>query len=91
MDTGTQYRSAIFYHSPEQKKVAEKVIAELEEARIWNQPIITEINPFEAFYPAEQYHRQYYENNPNQPYCRAVIAPKMAKLRKEYMEKLKKP
>jgi peptide-methionine (S)-S-oxide reductase len=88
-DTGTQYRSAIFYHNAEQKQVAEKTISELEAAKIWNQPIVTEVKPFEAFYPAEQYHQHYYEQNPDQPYCRAVIAPKLAKLRREYAGKLR--
>ncbi|HXG63608.1 MAG TPA: peptide-methionine (S)-S-oxide reductase MsrA [Blastocatellia bacterium] len=89
-DVGTQYRSAIFYHSPEQKAVAEQVIAELTEAKIWDDPIVTEVTPFSAFYPAEEYHQEYYERNPNQPYCRAVIAPKVAKFRKHFLAKLKK-
>jgi peptide-methionine (S)-S-oxide reductase len=89
-DVGTQYRSAIFYHSPEQKEVAEQVIKELEAERIWNRPIVTEVAPFDIFYPAEGYHQQYYEQNPNQPYCQAVVAPKVAKFRKLYLSKLKK-
>jgi peptide-methionine (S)-S-oxide reductase len=89
-DTGTQYRSAIFYHSPEQKEVSEQVIRELEAERIWDDPIVTEVTPLDAFYPAEGYHQQYYEQNPNQPYCRAVVAPKVAKFRKLYLSKLKK-
>jgi peptide-methionine (S)-S-oxide reductase len=89
-DVGTQYRSAIFYHSPEQKQVAEAVIAELNAAKLWDAPIVTEVMPLEAFYPAEEYHREYYRLNPYQPYCRAVIAPKVAKFRKQYLEKLKK-
>ncbi|HYP27335.1 MAG TPA: peptide-methionine (S)-S-oxide reductase MsrA [Blastocatellia bacterium] len=89
-DVGTQYRSAIFYHSPEQKGVAEQVIKEMEAERVWDRPIVTEVTPLETFYPAEGYHQQYYEQNPNQPYCRAVVAPKVAKFRKLYMSKLKK-
>ena len=89
-DVGTQYRSAIFYHSPEQRETAARVIAELEEARVWDAPIVTEVTPFEVFYPAEDYHQEYYQNNAGQPYCRAVIAPKVAKFRQKYLEKLKK-
>jgi peptide-methionine (S)-S-oxide reductase len=89
-DAGTQYRSAIFYHSPEQKEVAEKVIAEIEAAKIWNNPIITEVTKLSAFYPAEDYHQRYYERNPNQGYCRMVIEPKVIKFRKQFMAKLKK-
>ena len=90
-DVGTQYRSAIFYHSPEQKAVAERVIAELQAEGVWDDPIVTEVKPLEIFYPAEEYHRDYYRRNPNQGYCRAVIAPKVAKVRKLYLEKLKQP
>jgi peptide-methionine (S)-S-oxide reductase len=89
-DVGTQYRSAIFYHSPGQKEVAERVIKEMEAERIWDHPIVTEVTPLETFYPAEGYHQQYYEQNPNQPYCRMVVAPKVAKFRKLYLSKLKK-
>jgi peptide-methionine (S)-S-oxide reductase len=89
-DAGTQYRSAIFYHSPEQREVAQQVIKELEAERIWDDPIVTEVTPLETFYPAEGYHQQYYEQNPNQPYCRAVVAPKVAKFRKLFLSKLKK-
>jgi peptide-methionine (S)-S-oxide reductase len=88
-DVGTQYRSAIFYHSPEQKAMAEQVIAELNAADIWGAPIVTEVAPLTKFYKAEDYHQQYYEQNQNQPYCRAVIAPKVAKFRKHYLAKLK--
>lgn len=88
-DVGTQYRSAIFYHSPEQKAIAEQVIAELNAAGIWDAPIVTEVTPFTAFYPAEEYHQEYYQQNPSQPYCQVVIAPKVAKFRKEYLAKLK--
>lgn len=89
-DEGTQYRSAIFYHSPEQKEIAEQVIAELNAAKIWNNPIVTEVTPIGDFYVAEGYHQNYFENNPNQPYCRAVVEPKVAKFRKYFFEKLKK-
>jgi peptide-methionine (S)-S-oxide reductase len=89
-DEGTQYRSAIFYHSPEQKEVAEKTIAELNGAKIWGSPIVTEVAPISDFYVAENYHQNYFENNPDQPYCRAVIEPKVAKFRKYFLEKLKK-
>ncbi len=89
-DVGTQYRSAIFYHSPEQRAIAEQVIGELGEKKIWNSPIVTEITPFDAFYRADDYHQVYFERNANQPYCRAVIEPKVAKFRKYYFEKLKK-
>ncbi|HEU5262533.1 MAG TPA: peptide-methionine (S)-S-oxide reductase MsrA [Gemmatimonadales bacterium] len=90
VDVGTQYRSAIFYHSPEQKAEAVRVIAELEAAQVWDAPVVTELVPLETFYPAEEYHRDYFRRNPNQGYCRAVIAPKVAKVRKQYFEKLKK-
>ena len=88
-DVGTQYRSAIFYHSPEQKRVAEEVIAELTAEKVWPNPIVTEVVPFEAFYKAEDYHQGYYRANPSQPYCQAVVAPKVAKLRKKFAAKLK--
>ena len=89
-DVGTQYRSAIFYHTPEQKAIAEQVIAELTAAKVWDDPIVTEVVPFEAFYPAEDYHQEYFARNPYQPYCRVVVAPKVAKFRKQYFEQLKK-
>ncbi len=89
-DVGTQYRSAIFCHSPEQEAAAERVIAELGAAKVWDDPIVTEVVPLKAFYPAEEYHRDYYRRNPNQGYCQAVIAPKVAKVRKQYFEKLKR-
>jgi peptide-methionine (S)-S-oxide reductase len=88
-DHGTQYRSAVFYHSPEQKATAEQVIAALEAEKIWDQPIVTQVAPLEAFYPAEEYHRDYFRRNPGQGYCQIVIAPKVAKVRKAYFEKLK--
>jgi len=89
-DVGTQYRSAVFYHTPEQKAEAERVIAELTASKVWDDPIVTEVVPLEAFYPAEAYHRDYYRRNPNQGYCQAVIAPKVAKVRKRYFAKLKR-
>ncbi|HEX8706704.1 MAG TPA: peptide-methionine (S)-S-oxide reductase MsrA [Pyrinomonadaceae bacterium] len=89
-DIGTQYRSAIFYHSPEQRQTAERLIAELEAERVWDAPIVTELAPLTAFYPAEDYHRRYYERNQGQPYCSAIIAPKVAKFRRKYLEKLKR-
>jgi len=88
-DVGTQYRSAIFYHSPEQKEVAEKLIAELNAEGIWDAPIVTEVVPFEKFYVAEDYHQEYFAQNPSQPYCRAVVAPKVAKFRQKFLGKLK--
>jgi len=88
-DIGTQYRSAIFFHDDEQRRVAEEVVRELEAEHVFDDPIVTKIEPLEAFYPAEEYHREYYRRNSNQPYCRAVIAPKVAKLRSKYLEKLK--
>ena len=89
-DVGTQYRSAIFYHSPEQKATSEQLIAELEASRVWDHPIVTEVTPFERFYPAETYHQEYFKRNPDQAYCRVVIAPKVAKFRKRYLDELKK-
>jgi peptide-methionine (S)-S-oxide reductase len=89
-DVGTQYRSAIFYHSPEQKAVAEKVIAEVNEKKIWDNPIVTEVTAFSKFYVAESYHQLYYARNPNAGYCRVVIAPKVNKFRKQFVSKLKK-
>jgi peptide-methionine (S)-S-oxide reductase len=88
-DVGTQYRSAIFYHDDEQRRTAEAVVRELEAEYVFDEPIVTKIEPLKAFYPAEEYHREYYRRNPNQGYCRAVIAPKVAKLRSKYLEKLK--
>jgi peptide-methionine (S)-S-oxide reductase len=88
-DVGTQYRSAIFYHDEEQKRVAQEVIAELEARHLWDDPIVTEVTPFDAFYVAEDYHQGYYRNNEYQPYCQVVIAPKVAEFRKQYLAKLK--
>jgi peptide-methionine (S)-S-oxide reductase len=89
-DIGTQYRSAIFYHTPEQKAAAEQVIRELTEAGLWDQRIVTEVTPFDQFYMAEDYHQEYFKKNPYQGYCRAIIAPKVAKFRQKYMEQLKR-
>ena len=88
-DVGTQYRSAIFYHSPEQKQTAEKLIAEFSAEKIWDRPIVTQIVPLDTFYIAEDYHQGYFQANPTQPYCQAVVAPKVAKLRKTFLSKLK--
>ena len=88
-DVGTQYRSIVLYHHDEQRKQAEKVIEELGNAGIWNHPIVTQVEPFEEFYKAEDYHQEYFENNPNQGYCRVVIQPKIDKLEKVFREKLK--
>ena len=88
-DVGTQYRSAIFYHNAEQKAIAEQMIKELDAAKVWKSPIVTEVEPFSAFYPAEDYHRDYFRQNTSQPYCQAVIAPKLARFRKHYSRKLK--
>ena len=89
-DVGTQYRSAIFYHTTEQKEVAEQVIKELDAEHIWNAPIVTKLEPLTEFYEAEEYHQNYYEQNPEQGYCRAIIAPKVSKFRQKFLEKLKK-
>jgi peptide-methionine (S)-S-oxide reductase len=88
-DVGTQYPSAIFYHDDEQRRTAEEVVRELEAEHVFDESIVTKIEPLKAFYPAEEYHREYYRRNQNQPYCRAVIAPKVSKLRSKYLEKLK--
>lgn len=88
-DVGTQYRSAIFYHTPEQKQISREMIAQIEAEGIFDLPIVTEVVPFIAFYPAEAYHNEYYKLNPNQPYCRMVIGPKIAKFRENYEGKLK--
>ncbi len=88
-DVGTQYRSAIFYHSPEQKEIAEGVIRDIDGQKIWNDAIVTEVVPLEVFYPAEQYHQRYFEMNPGQAYCTIVISPKVAKFRRQFHSKLK--
>ena len=89
-DVGSQYRSAIFYHDEEQKQVAEEVIREISQAGIWDNSIVTEVTEFDKFYAAEDYHQEYFSNNPYQPYCMAVIAPKVLKFRKHFVEMLKK-
>ncbi|MFI4922134.1 MAG: peptide-methionine (S)-S-oxide reductase MsrA [Burkholderiales bacterium] len=89
-DAGTQYRSVIFYHSPMQKTQVEQVIKNLNGAHIWNSPIVTEVMPAQTFYRAEGYHQEYFLRNPAQPYCMSVVAPKVAKLRKQFFEKLKR-
>ena len=89
-DVGTQYRSAVFYHSPEQKSAAEQVIANLNSARIYDDPIVTEVVAASDFYAAEDYHQEYYRRNPGQPYCAYVVRPKVAKFRKHFLAKLKK-
>ena len=89
-DVGTQYRSAIFYHSEEQKATAAAVIAEIEAAGVFANPIVTEVAPLEQYHPAEQYHQEYYRRNSSQPYCQFVIDPKVAKFRSQYFDKLKK-
>jgi peptide-methionine (S)-S-oxide reductase len=89
-DVGTQYRSAIFYHDEEQKKIAEEVIKELEAQKIFDRPIVTTLEKMDKFYMAEDYHQEYFANNPYQPYCMAVVAPKVSKFRKHYMDMLKK-
>ena len=88
-DYGTQYRSAIFYHNDEQKRIAEVAIQELADARVWIDPIVTEIIALDKFYEAEDYHQKYFQKNPLQPYCRVIVRPKVAKFRKKYMDKLK--
>jgi peptide-methionine (S)-S-oxide reductase len=89
-DIGTQYRSAIFYHTPEQKATAEKIIRELTESSLWDAPIVTEVEPIDKFFIAEDYHQEYFANNPNQPYCQAVVRPKVAKFRQKFIKQLKK-
>ncbi|MCX7756555.1 MAG: peptide-methionine (S)-S-oxide reductase MsrA [Anaerolineales bacterium] len=89
-DVGTQYRSAIFYLDETQKRTAEEVIRALTEAQLWPNPIVTEVTPFDAFYMAEEYHQEYFAHNPYQPYCMAVVAPKVAKFRKQFVDRLKK-
>ena len=90
-DVGTQYRSAIFYHSTQQKQTAEQVIAEMTAAQIWDHPIVTELQPYTIFYKAEQYHQNYFQTHASQSYCQVVIAPKVAKFRKLFFERLQAP
>ncbi len=87
-DVGTQYRSGIYTHSEEQAETAREVISEVSEAGLWKNPIVTEVEPLERFWPAEDYHQNYWNNNPNQGYCRVVIAPKVAKFRKQHLQRL---
>lgn len=88
-DVGTQYRSVIFYHSPQQKEMAEQVKDALNREKIWDNPIVTEVTELKAFYKAEDYHRNYFANNPNQAYCQFVIVPKLDKLERLFREQLK--
>jgi peptide-methionine (S)-S-oxide reductase len=88
-DVGTQYRSVIFYLSEEQKATAEQVIAEIEAAEIWPNPIVTAVSALDNFYPAEDYHQEYFQRNPYQGYCQVVVAPKVAKFRQKYASRLK--
>ncbi len=90
-DVGTQYRSVIFARGPEQEAVARQVIREVDAAGIWRRPIVTEVVPFTAFYPAEEYHRNYFRLHPERAYCQAIIAPKVAKFRKQYADRLRTP
>ncbi len=90
-DVGTQYRSAIFYHTPEQKATAEALIDELTKEAIWDKPIVTSLEPLKVFYKAETYHKDYYKKHPKEPYCQVVIAPKIAKLQQKFFDKIKVP
>ena len=89
-DMGTQYRSAIFYHSPEQQRIAVETVADFDRERVWDRPIVTQISAAQTFYPAEDYHQEYNVNNPDQGYCRIVIAPKVAKFRSIFLARLKR-
>jgi peptide-methionine (S)-S-oxide reductase len=88
-DVGSSYRSAIFYHSDEQRRIAEEVIKEVDAEGVYDNPIVTQVEPFDKFYIAENYHQEYFANNPNQPYCAAVVAPKVAKFRRKFVDRLK--
>lgn len=88
-DVGTQYRSIVLYHTEQQRKLSNEIIQQLDSERIWSDPIVTAVEPFEQFYSAEAYHQEYYENNPNVGYCRVVITPKLEKFEKVFKEKLK--
>jgi peptide-methionine (S)-S-oxide reductase len=88
-DVGTQYRSGVFYHDEEQKRIADEVIRKLDDAKVFPAKIVTEVTRAATFYPAEDYHQDYFANNPNQPYCRAVAAPKVEKVRKAFKELVK--
>jgi peptide-methionine (S)-S-oxide reductase len=89
-DIGTQYRSVIFFHTPQQKTTAEAAIRNMADARVFPRPIVTEVTPAPHFYVAEPYHQEYFENNPRQPYCQYVVAPKVAKFRAKFAERVKK-
>lgn len=89
-DVGTQYRSLILYHSDEQKHIATAVIAAVTAQELYGAPIVTQVEPFQVFYRAEDYHQEFFRSNPNQPYCAAVVAPKVAKFRKQHLEKLRR-
>ena len=89
-DVGSQYRSVIFYHDDNQKRVAQEVMQEIETSKIWGKKLVTQLVPFVEFFKAEEYHQNYFKNNPCQPYCQAVVAPKVAKFRKQYFDKLGK-
>jgi peptide-methionine (S)-S-oxide reductase len=89
-DVGTQYRSAIFYHSPEQKQVAEQTMGELAAEKVYDTAIVTQLLPAERFYPAEGYHQEYFQRNQNQPYCQFVVAPKVSKFRRKFLDKVKR-
>lgn len=89
-DVGTQYRSAVFYHDDEQKRVAEEAIRDLEAEAVWDNPVVTQVVPLTEFYPAEDYHQEYFARNPRAGYCQVVIAPKVSKFRKQYLARLKK-
>jgi len=89
-DVGTQYRSVIFYRDSEQKRACEEIMHEIETANIWDKPLVTELSPFKEFFPAENYHQEYFANNPDKAYCRLVVAPKLEKFRKLYRDRLKK-
>ena len=89
-DIGTSYRSAIFYHSEEQRKTATEIIAEITAEQIYDKPIVTEVTAFDKFWPAEDYHQEYFANNPTQPYCAAIVAPKVAKFRQKFVSRLKR-
>lgn len=89
MDIGTQYRSVIFYHNEQQKAIAKEHIGELDRTRLWQRPIVTQITPYDKFYPAEDYHREYFSQHPEQAYCRTVITPKVSKFRKQWAKRLK--
>jgi peptide-methionine (S)-S-oxide reductase len=88
-DVGPQYRSAIFYHSPAQKARAEALISELEAEGLWDDRVVTEVAPLEAFYPAEDYHQEYFRRNPQQPYCQVVVGPKVAKFRQRFAHRIR--